>query len=63
MILNRRSLLTALGLSLPAFAAEAADTTKKKKKPATNAPKAATNAPKVATNKPRKAKPTTPAQG
>ncbi len=56
MILNRRSLLTALGLSLSAFAAEAADTNKKKKKPATHAPK-------VATNKPRKGKPATPAQG
>lgn len=55
MILNRRSLLTALGLSLPAFAAQAADPVKKKKP--------ATHAPKLATNKPRKAKPATPAQG
>ena len=55
MILNRRSLLTALGLSLPAFAAQAADTTKKKK--------TATHAPKLATNKARKPKLATPAQG
>lgn|GEM_PF-5467765 len=49
MILNRRMLLAALGLSLPAVAVEAAQSTKKKsKKPSQHQ--------KVASHKARKAK-------
>lgn len=58
MILNRRALLAAVGLTLPALIAaeaEAADSKKKVKKPKP------AHGPKVASHKPRRAKPGTPA--
>ncbi len=59
MILNRRALLAAIGLSLPAIAvAEAADVKKK----TTKKTKPLAHAPKVAAHKPRRTKPAPAAQ-
>ena len=58
VILNRRTLLTSLGLILPAVAAEAADS---KRKSAPRKPTAHHGA-KVASHKPRRVKPATQAQ-